>query len=405
MRVLVLSQYYDPEPVPIPAALAQGLTARGHDVRVLTGYPNYPEGRLASGYRQRRRHSEMINGIEVHRARLFISHSRNPLGRIASYLSFALNAAFYRPAFADIDVVYVYATQMTAAIPAHRWKRKWAVPFVLHIQDLWPESVTGSSILGGGVSGLVGGILGGWLTRMYRSASAVVAIGPRMRSILVERGAPVDHTYDVFNWAQLEDVVQRTPHHGTTIMYAGNLGAMQDLETVVRAAASVASVDGLRVVIVGAGVEETRLRTLATKLAADNVQFLGRVSPTEMAALYAESDFQLVTLRRLPIFEATVPSKLQASLAAGIPVITTVAGDVAELVLQNGLGFVSEPEDVEALAATFRAAHETSGAERDDVSQRCRSFYTHALSRERGIDAIEKILAGRARPRPQEGRV
>ncbi len=402
MKILVVTQYYPPEPIPIPYSVAHALAERGHEVRVITGFPNYPEGRLVDGYRQRLRDVSQDGGVEVRRVPILISHSENPIGRVLNYLSFGFNSLLGSKWAREADVIYVYATQMTAAIGADWWRILFRVPYVMHVQDLWPESVTGSSLVGGRTLGRVANrVLNPWLKMLYRRAAFTIGIGPRMSSLLVSRGVPQRRSRTVLNWAPTVPVaidssevdIAMSRRRGVNVTYAGNIGDMQDLETVVRAAAEVTDLPDFCVTIIGSGMAEKSIRSLARHLNLDNVIFRGRVPHSRMAEIYRSSDFQLVTLKDLDIFRATLPSKFQASLAFGLPVITTVAGDVAEFVTKNRVGFASPPGDVAALARSFRSAHQSSKAERSDMGKRAKELYSREMAMDKGIDAIEAILS------------
>jgi colanic acid biosynthesis glycosyl transferase WcaI len=415
MKVGVVSQYYSPEPVPIPPALAQGLAERGHEVIVMTSFPSYPQGRVYEGYQQRIAFQEMNGSIRVHRLPIFVSHSRRAIGRVANYLSFALSSLAAGRTMRNVDVVYVYATQMTAAIAPAFWARHRKIPFVLHVQDLWPESITGSSMAGGSRSKrLITRLLVPWLLRTYEEAAAVIGIGPTMTQRLGERGANATKLHTVFNWAENDahhassQADDHRPSNGdlVTVMYAGNLGEFQDLGTVLEAVALVRDLPNFRLELVGSGVAEMALKERAHELQLSNVTFHDRVPSGEMEPHYARSDFQLIPLKDLEIFRATVPSKLQTSLARGIPVITNVAGDVADIVNVEGLGFASRPGDPEALADSFRRAHALPRAQRLVMGTRARDFYTSSMSQSAGIDKIEEILQAAARsPGKKEQRV
>ena len=401
MRIAIITQYYAPEAIRIPQTLANQLTARGHSVRVITGYPNYPDGEIFPGYKQRWNHVETTNGVEVRRVPLFISHSYNPIARFANYLSFAASVALWGLWVRSADVVYVYATQMTPAIGPSIWRILFRIPYVMHIQDLWPESVTGSSMAGKKTSRkLISVILRPWLRSLYKTSAATIAIAPSMVKILIARSVPKDRIHMVFNWATSEprSITQLVgPSDTVSIVYAGNLGDHQDLDTVIRAANAVKSLKNLQVCIVGSGVAETRIRALARELDAHNVVFKGRVAPEDMAKIHAESDFQLVTLKNAEIFDGTIPSKLQASLSHGIPVITSVRGDVKSLVRENGLGFTCDPEDVDQLASAMSKAAALSPSDRVAMGEAARIFYMSAMSMDRGVTKIEEILSSVSR--------
>ncbi|WP_292720270.1 glycosyltransferase family 4 protein [Microbacterium sp. 13-71-7] len=400
MRVLVLSQYFAPEPVPIPLEVAESLMARGHSVRVLTGFPNYPAGALYEGYRQRRRHREQHGALEILRIPMIIDHSQNVLKRMINYVSFALSALSVRRFSKDADVVYVYATPMTAGIPAWIWWLMFRVPYVLHVQDLWPDSVLGSSMVGEGrAARLIGRVLSPWLRSMYRKAAAVIGIAPTMVSTLIERGSPAVTTTLVYNWAgDAADVVARPVRDGAPVrvVYAGNVGAMQDLGTAIRAAHA-AKDAGVHLEIVGDGVAREDLQAVARDLGAENVSFHEPVPRDRMPEVYDRTDVALVSLKDLPVFRGTIPSKFQGVLAAGLPVLTTVQGDVRDFVEAHGLGFTADAEDVAALESSLRAAAASSAEERERMAANAVRAYQANFARESGMDRIETVLVEASR--------
>ena len=405
MKVLLVTQYYPPEPVPIPSELAHALAERGHSVRVITGYPNYPTGSLYPGYRPRRRHREWDGDVRVRRVRLVLDHSDRLVRRLANYASFAMTSVFARREARGADVIYVYATQMTAALGPWLWSFAGGAPYVLHVQDLWPDSITGSSIVGGGkVSRLIDAMLTPWLRSVYRRAAAVIAIAPTMRKTLIERGARAAATHLVYNWAESAPQTTRIDASSpdgavlTRVVYAGNVGDMQDLETVVRAAHSAAHA-GIVLAIVGDGVARPRLRDLVAELGCRNVVFEDPVPREEMAGVYQRADFGLVTLKDLPAFCGTIPSKLQAVLASGLPVITTVPGDVRKLVEERGCGLVAEAGRPDSLANALRLAASAGVAQRRRMALQALSTYESLFSRVSGLAELESVLKSAIRER------
>jgi len=155
MKIGIVTQWYPPEPAFIPASLATELVARGHQVRVLTGFPNYPSGKLYPGYRQRWQHVETLDGVTVRRVPLYLSHDSSGMRRAANYLSYGLSSSLAGMRFlAGSDVVYVYLTPATAFMAAAVLKKLDRVPVVIHVQDVWPESVTESSMAPSGTNSL-----------------------------------------------------------------------------------------------------------------------------------------------------------------------------------------------------------------------------------------------------------
>lgn len=399
MKILLVSQYYPPENVHIVPSLAHALARQGHDVRVLTGYPNYPTGQVFEGYKQRWRGYEQDGRVAICRVPLFADHSERPIRRILNYLSFGLSSSTARRFAAGADVVYVYATQMTAALGPWLWRFAGGPPYVLHIQDLWPDSIVGSSLVAAGraARGLAE-ILKPWIASVYRGAAMIVGIAPTMVATLVDRGVPNEKVRLIFNWAAEESSPDTPVAHEvgargiTRILYAGNVGDMQDLDTAIRAAHRAADA-GVQLTILGDGVALPRVRALAESLQASNIEFRPPVSRLQVADAYRNADFALVCLKDLPAFRGTIPSKLQASLMHGVPVITTVQGDVRCLVQELSVGIVVDAESYLALEAAFRVATEIDASARQAMSERAVRAYASRFSLRAGSEALKLTLS------------
>ncbi|WP_320065381.1 glycosyltransferase family 4 protein [Micromonospora sp. RTGN7] len=412
MRIGLVTQWYPPESIFITENLATELVARGHEVKVLTTYPSYPLGRVYPGYRQRWNDRTRTGNLTVRRVPSYPSHDRSPVRRAASYFSFGATSAVAGVRYlADVDVTYVYHPPPTSVAPAAVGRLLRGTPAVLHIQDPWPESVLHSGMAPQGHAGrLLDRAVAGAMRRIYRSVTAIAVISPAMAELVIERGADPDKVRVVWNWT--DDVLFRPVpatdaaraaigHTGRcTIMFAGNMGLLQRIETAVRAAA--ATRDLVDLVLIGSGMQEESARRLAAELGADNVRFLTRRPPEQMAELYAAAEYQLICLRDAAGLRGTVPSKLQAALACGRPVIVSAGGDAARLVSSARLGFTCPPEDWRALADRFVAAATQPVAERRAMAERAREVYLDRMSLPVGVDQLEDILtkaAGQGRRR------
>lgn len=402
MKVGLISQWYPPEGAFIQGNLAQHLAMRGHQVKVLTTFPSYPHGRIYTGWRQRWRHVEKQGPVAVRRVPAYPSHDSSALRRVASHVSFAATSMAAGLRWLDgVDVTYVYHPPPTAvAAAAVNWTLR-RTPVVLHVQDMWPESVLQSGMAPRGLAGrAVAGGISGLMRTAYRLASTVVVISPAMADLVVERGADPARVRVVWNWtdeALFRPVPATDPartvlgHRGRcTVMFAGNLGLLQGMDTAIRAAAAVR--DRVDLVFVGSGAGEEAARRLAANLGADNVRFVGRRPPAEMADLYAAADWQLVCLRDLPALRGTVPSKLQAALACGAPVIASLGGDAADLVAATGSGLVCPAEDWAGLAERFLLAADMPEENRAEMRRRASLAYQERMSLRAGIDQFEDIL-------------
>ncbi|GAA2096348.1 glycosyltransferase family 4 protein [Microlunatus panaciterrae] len=404
MRVGLLTQWYDPEPGPaaLPGVLARGLRARGHEVQVLTGFPNYPTGVLADGYTMSRRLDERLDDIDVRRVALYANHDASAVRRFANYASFGASAtAFGVGALRGLDALWVNYSPITVAWPMWAARFRLRIPSVVHVLDLWPDTVfAGGFASGGRLSTLLEKGLGAWCRGMYAAASSVAYISPGVGRVLQDRGVPQDKLHYVPMWAD-EQVFH--PSDGNlraelgiaedqvVLLYAGALGEAQGLSTLIDACAKV---DDPRFVcvIAGSGVAESALRAQAVTIGADNVRFVGRLPQEQMTQLMATGDLNYVGLRTHALSPVTMPSKTQAALAAGRAILVAAEGDVAGVVRESGAGFTAHPEDVAGIADAISAACRLGRPELHRLGAIGRDYYERTFSVDQGVTRIEALL-------------
>ncbi|SCG44625.1 glycosyltransferase family 4 protein [Micromonospora halophytica] len=395
MRIGILSYHFPPEPAFIPGSLAEELAARGHEVRVLTGFPDYPGGHVYPGWRQRWRHVTRSERLTVRRVPRYAGGDASARARMASYLSFAGSVALVgRRYLADEDVLYVFQLPATAFAAAGLVRMLGQVPTVLHVQDLWAEDEPGPDRVDRP------GRLLTTMRRVYREADAVAVAAPSMRDLVLADGVEPDRVRVVLNWTDerifqpvrpgraAQGLVRRDGR--CVVMHAGTIGVRQGLETAVRAA--VALDDRMDLVLVGSGAQERRVRGLAAELRANNVRFVERRSPLDMPELYAAADYQLIMLRDLPELRGSVPAKLQAALACARPVVASAGGDTVELVERARAGLSCPPDDWATLADRFWLASTIPAAARMEMGRRGRDAYLREMSLRAGVDRIEGLL-------------
>lgn len=402
MKVGMISQWYEPETgsAAHPTAIARALHERDHDLRVLTGFPSYPLGRVHDGHRMRVRTPEVRDGISLLRVPDVPSHDRSAVRRMVSLGSFAASATAQVGWLRDVDVCLVYLTPATVGLAAMTLRRLWGVPYVLYVQDLWPETVTASGFIGDSrATAAVERSLHAWLARLYRGASGIAAIGPTMADTLSRRGSAVTPV-SIPNWVD-EDVFMPVPPVSPSpldagrrwVMYAGGIGDVQGLDSAVRALHLLDDLPDLGLAFVGDGVAVPGLEALASELGvAERVAFLGSHAMQEMPSLMAAADAQLVSLQDLPLFRGTIPSKLQATMACGLPVVCAVAGDAADVVRRAGCGFVAQPGDPASVAAALRAVADADPAELRAMGRRGRDAYLAEMGRSVGAARLEQLL-------------
>lgn len=397
MKIGILSYHFPPEPAFIPGSLAEELAARGHEVRVLTGFPDYPGGHVYPGWRQRWRHQTHSERLTVRRVPRYAGGDGSAGARMASWLSFAGSVALTgRRYLGDVDALYVFQLPAVTFAAAGLLRLLGRVPTVLHVQDVWPEEEPSRA----GEARRWSGRLDATLRRIYQEAGAVAVTAPSMRDLVVAGGADPDRVRVVLNWTDERIFHPTEPSRAArglirrddrcVVMHAGTIGVRQGLETAVRAAATL---DGrMDLVLVGSGAEERRVRGLAAELRADNVRFVDRRSPLDMPELYAAADYQLVMLRDLPELRGMVPGKLQAALSCAAPVVASAAGDTVALVERARAGLSCPPEDWAALADRFWLASAIPPPARLDMGRRGRDAYLREMSLRAGVDRIERLL-------------
>ena len=392
MRILMLTQWFDPEPTFKGLTFARKLVERGHQVEVLTGFPNYPAGKLYPGYRLRLWQRESVDGISIVRVPLYPSHDRSVVRRAWNYLSFALAATILGPALVGRpDVIYAYHPPGTVGLPALALSRWFSAPVVYDVNDLWPDTVVSTGMLGGG---LAFRLLGRFCRFVYRHADRVTVVTPGFRRTLIERGVAADKVDVIYNWAREQQPLQPLPRKtGFQIVFAGNMGLAQDLDAVLEAAGRCAiTAPGVQFQLVGDGVDMDRLQQRAREMRLPNVEFLGWQPLAATQAILSAADALLVHLKDDPLFAITIPSKTQAYLAAGRPIVMAVRGDAADLVVRAGAGILAEPGNPESIAEAVRKLAYIPAAERDRMGRAGREFYERELHIGRAVEKFDALF-------------
>jgi glycosyltransferase involved in cell wall biosynthesis len=411
MKLLILSQYYAPEQAYVNN-LARGLHARGHTVRVLTGFPNYPSGKIAPGYRVRPWQREMMDGVEVCRVPLIPDHSLSLRGRLANYGSFAIAASTIGQAFAGgFEVMYAYHPPLTVGIPAVILSRMHRMPVLYGVMDLWPESILAAGVT---LRPSVHRALRALENWVYQRVERIAVLSPGFKRNLVGKGVPGDKVdfvpllADADHYRPLPRDEAFGAEYGLAgrinIIYGGNLGGAQRLDDVLRAAALLRELPAVQFVFVGDGVAEESLRALAQELALPNVRFLGRHPIEDMPQFYAWGDALLVYLKDDPLFRITIPSKTIAYLACGRPILMGMEGDAAEIVREGQAGLVCPPGDPAALAAAVRELAAMPLAQREAMGLAGRRLHEQRFASEIIVSQYEALLEQLIRERKDKRR-
>lgn len=380
-------------------SFAKELARRGFNVEVVTGFPNYPGGKVYEGYKIRLLQRERIDSVDVTRLPLYPSHDSSRIGRVLNYVTFFLSVSFYLIFMARrADVIYAYHPPLTVGMAAVCTRVLRRMPVVLDVQDMWPDTLRATGMIG---NERLLRIIDKFCRWTWNRVDRITVLSQGFRRLLLERDVAPDKVRIIYNWAdetvhsaQIEDPPMPLADHGRLrVLFAGNMGAAQALDSVLAAARIVSQSGGnVDFFFLGSGIESDRLKRLSNDMQLTNVHFLPRVAASEVGRWLTTADCLLVHLRDDPLFAITIPSKTQAYMAAGKPVIMAVAGDAAELVRQSGGGVVVPPAHPEALADAVIALSRLPREELAELGRKSSQFYAENLSFSRGVDEFVALF-------------
>lgn len=362
MKILVICQYYGPEPVRI-VDTCEELVKCGHEVQVVCQVPNYPEGVFYSGYSNSTKRDEIINGVKVHRV-CTLPRRTGVVHRFLNYYSYSLAATHFvnsgKCLAADgnpFDVVLVnQLSPVMMAEPAIAYKKKYGARVVMYCMDLWPESL------------IAGGIKRGSLpyryyhrvsNRIYRSMDKILVTSRMFIDYLQEQFSIPSNKLEYlpqYAEAQFNDISPKepSPDGSLHLMFAGNIGAMQSVDTILKAA-EILKEENIFWHIVGSGSELENMQNYAREHKLEKVIFYGRRPLEEMPKFYAMADAMLVTLKADPVISLTLPGKVQTYMAAGKPIIGAINGETTHIINQARCGICSPAEDELKLVESISA--------------------------------------------------
>lgn len=395
MHILIVTQYFWPENFLIND-LALGMLERGHQVTVLTGVPNYPDGSFFDGYGFFNKKQD-YHGVKVLRVPLIPRGNGGGLRLALNYISFALTAGILGPFLCKgkIDQIFVFEpSPITVGIPALILKRLKSAPVLFWVQDLWPESL---SATGAVRSKTVLALVAHLVKFIYGRCDRILVQAKSFYGSILQQGGKEDSILYFPNSAESIFTVPAavspyTPPmpDGFRIMFAGNIGTAQDFETIISAAENLQQHNDIHWVIVGDGrmrswaEAEVKVRGLG-----NNVHFLGRYPLDDMPAFFNNADSLLVTLKKKPIFALTIPSKIQSYLACGRPIVAALDGEGANVIEEAGAGYVCPCGDSDALALAVLRMYRTPKSERENMGAEGRKYYETNFDRDMLLDRLD----------------
>lgn len=398
-RVLLLTQWFDPEPTFKGLVFAKELVRQGFDVEVVTGFPNYPGGKVYPGYRIKWLQREVIDGVQITRLPLYPNHDQSAIKRILNYLSFSVSSTFYGLFMAKrADVMYAYHPPLTVGVAACLIRLIRRIPLVYDIQDMWPDTLRATGMLNNTRALSIVAAVCRWV---YKFADRIVVLSPGFARLLIERGVDKSKIDVIYNWADevsLSGSVGYLPQEFPSsdsfrILFAGNMGKAQALDAILDAAEILKTKKcNVCFVFLGGGVERNRLIEKAVSMGLDNVIFLPAVPMSDVGLYLKSSDALLVHLRADPLFEVTIPSKTQAYMAIGKPLLMAVNGDAENLVNDAGCGVSARSEDPADIARAAIDLVNMPCGSIADMGDRSRSYYLEKLSLRVGVSRFAEIF-------------
>lgn len=406
LNILLVSQYFWPESF-IVNDLVKSLVNQGHTVQVVTGKPNYPGGKIFQGYTAEGCVNELFeHHVAVHRVPLRPRGAGGAKNLLLNYLSFVLSGLWFFPRAVRggaFDVIFVFApSPITSVIPAIYLKWRLNSHLAVWVQDLWPESLSAT----GFIRNRMALRLVGWLVRGIYACTDTLLVQSKAFAAPVARYAREDK---IFYYPNSHQDSPLQPVTGTQVpaelleqleqnfclVFAGNLGTAQAVETLVQAAERLRHLPGCKLVLVGSGSMLAWIETQKGLRGLDNLILAGRFPPSEMPQFFSRAAGLLVTLKREEIFAYTIPSKVQAYLAAGRPVIAALDGEGARVIEEAGAGLSCRAEDSAGLARCIEQLFHMSPEEREKLGQSGREYFLANFEMTRQSQRLVEILGNR----------
>lgn len=400
MRLLVVSQYFWPENFRINDLVAE-LVLRGHQVTVLTGLPNYPDGKIFEKFLSDPAHYSHYEGAEVIRVPL-MPRGQGGLRLMLNYLTFAVSASIvglWKLRGRQFDVIFAYQlSPVTVGVPAALIRAVKRVPLVFWVLDLWPETLQALGVVR---SPALLQAVGKLVTFIYKRCDVILTQSKSFMPQIRKYAGDSSRVVYFPSWAEsvfdMQDVVPagevRLKQGGFNVMFAGNIGDAQDFPAILAAAESLKSHAHIRWLIVGDGRmarwvgDEIKRRHLQ-----NCVLMLGRHPVERMPSFFKHANALLVSLKDVPIFSMTIPGKLQSYLAAGIPVVAMLNGEGAEVVKVSNAGLTCAAGDHLGLAAAVLKLSQMSNQERDAMGRNGLNVSIREFDRNTLIDRLEGLL-------------
>jgi colanic acid biosynthesis glycosyl transferase WcaI len=404
MRILIYSYNYFPEPIgiaPLVTELAEGLVKRGHQVRVVTGMPNYPQRQIYEGYQGKLYLTELTNGVVIQRSYVWVRPQPSLLDRLFLEVSFVLTSFVHALKGKRPDVIFITVPPLPVCAPAALLGWIHRTPVVLNLQDILPDAAVHMGLL---KNPKLIRLFEGLEMFAYRTAAKMSVIADDFVDHLLWKGIPLHKIVQIPNWVDVnfirplprENNKFRTAHQLTdkfVALYSGNIALTQGLETVIEAAARLSDIPDIAIVIVGEEAALERLHQYCELCGTRNVILLPLQPREELPEMLAAADVGLV-IQKHNVISFNMPSKIQVLLASGRALIASVpaTGAAARAVKQSGGGVIIPPENPDALAATILDLYHHPDKVKV-LGEKSRKYALANYTLEQALDQYEQLFA------------
>jgi glycosyltransferase involved in cell wall biosynthesis len=399
MRILIVTQYFWPENFKINS-LANELKIRGHKIVVLTGLPNYPSGKIMEGYSLWKNNNEIWNEIQIYRSKIIPRYSGGGVNLFLNYISFVFFSSIKLFSInTKIDLIFVYQpSPVTVGIPAILAKYRFKAPIYFWVQDLWPDSLKDA---GGLTNKLILGLVNTLTKFIYKKSKIILVQSKAFVSYILNQGVPISKihyfpnpTENFYKVLEIDLNYINQFKNGFNLIFAGNIGEAQSFDTLIEAAL-ILKKHNLPIFfnILGDGrAKDNYVNKVASLNLQDIFLFLGAYPPEVMPRYFSCADALIVSLKKSKIFSLTIPAKVQSYLACGKPIIGSIDGEGARIILESKAGYISSSEDANALANNIVLMYKLTKAERIQIGNNGREYFEKEFSMKILLKNFELVI-------------
>lgn len=396
-RILVISQYYYPENFRINDMCEEWVN-RGYDVTVITGIPNYPEGKFYKGYGFFKKRKEVINGVKVYR-KFITPRGSNKISLMLNYMSFVISGWFWK-LFTRIksDVVFTFeVSPMTQALLGVWYSKRKKVPSILYVQDLWPENL---EIVGGVTNKFILKRITNMTMKIYKKTTKILTTSKSFKNSIINRGISESK---IDFWPQYAEdfykrksIYKRKDKDNLKIIFTGNIGEAQGLDILPVVAKKLRENkfgDRVKFIIIGNGRNKDNLiKQINDNEVAYMFDFIEAVPATKILGYLEQADVAFVSFVDNDLFKMTIPAKLQSYIAAGMPILGVVSGETEDIINEGNFGLVSSPGDYEQTYKNILKFLNMDNLELQNYSNNAQKYFKDNYNKKSLMDKFDELL-------------